>query len=142
MGSKRIRARLLAPPPPRAFPTDLDRVGSPGWNRARHGTGGPRLARRRQLEPPVRRGHGTDRAGVPSRQWLANLRVMRGRGQDRANGVEEVSKRKTADLASFVGEPPALLVQPRPTQDLHPTRTTLVGCRRRNDTSWVKILRL
>ena len=134
--------RLLAPPPPRALPTDLDRVGPPGWNCARHVASRDRLARRRQLEPTVGRGHGTDGTILLTRQRLTCLRVVADRGQDRAHGIQEVPERKAANLASLVGKAPTLLIEPGPTEHFHPARAALVWCRRRDDTFWIEILSL
>ena len=134
--------RLLAPPPPRALPTDLDRVGPPGWNRARHVAGRNRLARRRELEPAVRRRHGTDGMIFLTRQRLTGFRIVGDRGQDRADGVQEMTERKAANLASLVGKAPALLIESGPTEDLHPARAALVGSRRGNDAFWIEILSL
>jgi hypothetical protein len=67
---------------------------------------------------------------------------MGNRGQDGAHGVQEVPERKTANLAPLVREPPTLLIEPRSTEDLHATRTTLVWSWGRNDALWIKILSL
>jgi hypothetical protein len=134
--------RLLAPPPPRALPTDLDRVGPPGWNRARHVAGRDRLARRRELEPSVRRRHGTDRLILLTRQRLTGLRVVGDWGQNSADGIQEMTERKAANLASLVGKSPALLIEPGPTENLHPTRAALVGGGRGYYAFWIEILSL
>ena len=136
------RPRLLAPPPPRALPTDLDRVGPPGWNRARHVAGRDRLARRRELEPSVRRRHWTDRLILLTRQRLTGLRVVGNWGQNSADGIQEMTERKAANLASLVGKSPALLIEPGPSEDLHPTRAALVGGRRGDYAFWIEILSL
>src|SRR5262249_43919106 len=101
-----------------------------------------RLACRGQQQTTVRRRHVTDRAIVLPRHRLPRLGIVRGRGQDGTDGIQEVPQGEATDLAALVGEAPTLLVQPGPPQDLHPTGTTLVGCRRGDDAPWVKILRL
>jgi hypothetical protein len=51
-------------------------------------------------------------------------------------------ERKAANLASLVSETAPVLVQPRPAEDLHAAGAALVGSRRGNDPSWIKILGL
>ncbi|HTG49878.1 MAG TPA: hypothetical protein VL915_05250, partial [Gemmatimonadales bacterium] len=53
-----------------------------------------------------------------------------------------MTKRKAANLASLVGKSPSLLIEPRPTEDLHPTGAALVGCRRGDYAFWIEILSL
>src|SRR5262249_19710209 len=106
--------RLLAPSPPRRLATDLDRM-APSWRyRARRMPGRQGVARCRQLQATIGRGQGADQLVGLSPHGLAGLRVVGGRGQDGSDGIQEVTKRKAAHLASLVGEAPALLVEPRP----------------------------
>jgi hypothetical protein len=53
-----------------------------------------------------------------------------------------MTERKAANLASLVRKSPALLIEPRPTEDLHPTGAALVGCRRGDYAFWIEILSL
>jgi hypothetical protein len=53
-----------------------------------------------------------------------------------------MTERKPANLATLVGKSSALLIQPGPTEDLHPARAALVGRRRGDYAFWIEILSL
>jgi hypothetical protein len=53
-----------------------------------------------------------------------------------------MTERKAANLASLVGKSPPLLIEPGPSEDLHPTWAALVGGRRGDDAFWIEILSL
>ena len=103
---------------------------------------GGRRDRGRRTEPGAHRWPAWRDAGTLHWRALAALRIGRRRDQDRHDRLQEVAECESANPASLIAKSPAMLVGPGAAQDLHPTRTTLVGGRRGDDPLWIKILSL
>jgi hypothetical protein len=113
-----------------------------GWRRLAPAVPARRGLARREPRPTARGMDGGCRGLTLEGEGPLDLGLRAGRQHDRGDGLQKVAQGKPTNPAALIAKTAPVLVDPWTAEDLHPRGATLVGCRRRDDAFWIKILGL